>query len=75
MAQNINNQDERVNQLAREIFISAGGRVAASEAFHYAERFIDELSSREAEAKVENERRVQDLLARSRLLNCSTGGI
>lgn len=65
MAQNINNQDERVNQLTREMFISARGRMLPSDAFLKAEMFIEHLAERESKAKLENDRRVQGLLARN----------
>lgn len=65
MAQNINNKDERVNQLAREIFISARGDISPHNAFVNSEKFIEYLDTRESKTKRENDRSVQDLLAKA----------
>lgn len=73
--QNTNDYEERVNQLAREIFIASGGKMIPSDTFTHAKLFINELIDRESSAKKSAEDRVQELMARSRVVNYSTGGV
>ena len=67
MAQNlhINNYQERVTMLAREIYVAAGGRMLPSDTFIHAKRFLEEQQWQEDKARRDSEAEVARTLARA----------